>query len=79
VFEYLLRVFEDRLQSYKDVLLYEFEESPKDHLAINLSAALLKARKYYNELDLLPAYYAATILHPYYKHYLNAVWADKPN
>jgi hypothetical protein len=28
------------------------------------SATLLEAHKYYNKLDLSPAYYAATILHP---------------
>ncbi|KAG9379573.1 Dimer-Tnp-hAT domain containing protein [Pyrenophora tritici-repentis] len=39
----------------------------EDHLAINLRAALVKAREYYNKLDLSPAYYAATILHPRYK------------
>ncbi|KAF7442840.1 Dimer-Tnp-hAT domain containing protein [Pyrenophora tritici-repentis] len=71
VFEYLLGVYEDRLQSYED--------SPEDHLAINLRAALVKAREYYNKLDLSPAYYAAIILHPRYKSYLDAAWADKPD
>ncbi|KAG9380607.1 Dimer-Tnp-hAT domain containing protein [Pyrenophora tritici-repentis] len=67
VFEYLLGVYEDRLQSYEDVIHDEHTESPEDHLAINLRAALVKAREYYNKLDLSPAYYAATILHPRYK------------
>ncbi|KAG9385550.1 Dimer-Tnp-hAT domain containing protein [Pyrenophora tritici-repentis] len=67
VFEYLLGVYEDRLQSYEDVIYDEHTESPEDHLAINLRAALVKAREYYNKLDLSPAYYAATILHPRYK------------
>jgi hypothetical protein len=79
VFEYLLGVYEDRLQSYDDVIHDEHDESPEDHLAINLRAALLKAHDYYNKLDLSPAYYAATILHPRYKYYLDAVWADKPD
>jgi hypothetical protein len=79
VFKYLLRIYEDRLQSYKDVIHDKHEESPKDHLAINLRAALLKANKYYNKLDLSPAYYAATILYPRYKHYLDAAWAEKPD
>jgi hypothetical protein len=78
VFEYLLGVYEDRLQSYDDVIHDEHDESPEDHLAI-LRAALLKAHDYYDKLDLSPAYYAATILHPRYKHYLDAVWADKPD
>ncbi|KAG9379892.1 Dimer-Tnp-hAT domain containing protein [Pyrenophora tritici-repentis] len=67
VFEYLLGVYEDRLQSYEDVIYDEHTESPEDHLAINLRAALVKAREYYNKLDLSPAYYAAIILHPRYK------------
>ena len=79
VFEYLLRVYEDHLQCYEDVIQDEHEESPEDHLAINLRTALLKAREHYNKLDLSPAYYAATIPHPRYKSYLDAAWADKPD
>ncbi|KAG9387108.1 Dimer-Tnp-hAT domain containing protein, partial [Pyrenophora tritici-repentis] len=45
VFEYLLGVYEDRLQSYEDVIHDEHTESPEDHLAINLRAALVKARE----------------------------------
>ena len=30
-------------------------------------------------LDMSPAYYAATILRPRYKHYLYAAWAEKPD
>ncbi|KAI1523680.1 Dimer-Tnp-hAT domain containing protein, partial [Pyrenophora tritici-repentis] len=30
------------------------------------------------ELDLSPAYYAATLLHPRYKTYCEVAWADKP-
>jgi hypothetical protein len=33
----------------------------------------------YNNIDLSPAYYAATILHPRYKNYIEIVWADQPN
>jgi hypothetical protein len=53
-------------------LKHDEHESPEDHLATNLCAALLKLHKYYNKLDLSPAYYAATILYPRYKHYLDA-------
>ncbi|KAG9382290.1 Dimer-Tnp-hAT domain containing protein [Pyrenophora tritici-repentis] len=63
----IAEVIPDRLQSYEDVIHDEHTESPEDHLAINLRAALVKAREYYNKLDLSPAYYAATILHPRYK------------
>jgi hypothetical protein len=79
VFKYLLEVYKDHLQSYDNVIHNEHNESPEDHLAINLRAALLKAHDHYNKLDLLPAYYSATILHPCYKHYLDAVGADKPD
>ena len=77
-FEYLLGVYEDCLQTYEDVNHEEHDETPEDHLASNLRAALLKLKKYYNKLDLSPAYYAATILYPRYKHYLDAAWAYKP-
>jgi hypothetical protein len=71
VFEVLLEFYENRLQTYENVVHDEHEESPKDHLAINLRAAILKAREYYNKLNSLLAYYAATILHPRYKSYLD--------
>jgi hypothetical protein len=45
------------------------DKAPKDYLAINLRAAILKARDYYNKLNNTPAYYAATILYPRYKNY----------
>jgi hypothetical protein len=73
VFKYLLKAYKDRLQIYKSVIYNKHNKSPKDYLAINLRAALLKAYKYYNKLNLLPAYYTATILYPRYKHYLNTV------
>ena len=79
MFEYLLTAYEDRLQQYESVIHDEHDDSPEDHLAINLRAALLKLNKYYNKLDLSPAYYAATILHPRYKYYLDAEWAEKPD
>jgi hypothetical protein len=37
-----------------------------------------EAVEYYTKLDESPAYYAATILHPYYKHYCDKAWAEKP-
>jgi hypothetical protein len=69
VFEYLLSVLESRLQSYEDVIHNAHEEAPENHLAINLRAAIVKAREYYNKFNLSPAYYAATILYPRYKYY----------
>lgn len=48
-------------------------------MATNLRAAWAKANNYYSKLDLSPAYYAATILHPYYGTYCDIAWADKPN
>ncbi|KAA8621072.1 Dimer-Tnp-hAT domain-containing protein [Pyrenophora tritici-repentis] len=36
------------------------------------------ANDYYTKLDLSPAYYAATLLHPRYKTYCEVAWADKP-
>ena len=54
-------------------------KAPKDYLATNLRGAWAKADDYYSKLDDSPAYYAATTLHPYYKHYLDKVWSGKPN
>jgi hypothetical protein len=78
VFDHLLSVLESRLQTYEDVAYDAHPEAPEDHLAINLRAALVKAREYYNKLDVLPAYYAATILHPRYKFYCDIAWAEHP-
>lgn len=78
VFEFLLGYYEQRVTSYNDVV-YEYDEAPEDHLAINLRAAWAKASDYYTKLDASPAYYAATILHPYYKTYCDLAWADRPD
>jgi hypothetical protein len=40
-----------------------------DYLYINLRAAWRKANEYYNKLNDLSIYYAATCLHLYYKYY----------
>lgn len=78
VFEYILSYYEQRVASYADVKYNAHPEAPEDHLAINLRAAWAKASDYYTKLNDSPAYYAATILHPYYKTYCDASWADKP-
>ncbi|KAI1567826.1 Dimer-Tnp-hAT domain containing protein, partial [Pyrenophora tritici-repentis] len=64
IFEYLLTYYEQRVNAYKAVNYNEHDESPEDHIAINLRAAWQKADDYYSKLDDSPAYYAATILHP---------------
>ncbi|KAF7450282.1 hypothetical protein PtrSN002B_010996 [Pyrenophora tritici-repentis] len=69
VFEYILTFYEQRVEAYKAVDYNAHDEAPKDHLAINLRAAWAKASDYYNKLNLSPAYYAATLLHPRYKTY----------
>ncbi|KAG9379951.1 Dimer-Tnp-hAT domain containing protein [Pyrenophora tritici-repentis] len=79
VLEYLLSYYEQRVNSYAAVDYNAHPEAPEDHLATNLRAAWAKADDYYSKLDDSPAYYAATILHPYYKHYLDKVWSDKPD
>jgi hypothetical protein len=78
VFEVLLSKFEDQLQNYESVDHDQHDETPEDHLAIKLRAAIVKACHYYSKLDLSPAYYAATILHPRYKSFCDSVWAEKP-
>jgi hypothetical protein len=78
VFDYILNYYEQRVKEYEAVDYNVHDEAPEDHLPINLHAAWAKASNYYSKLDLSPAYYAATILHPYYKMYCEVAWADKP-
>jgi hypothetical protein len=78
VYEYILSYYEQRVAAYADVNFNAAADAPEDHLAINLRAAWAKASDYYTKLDDSPAYYAATILHPYYKPYCELAWADKP-
>jgi hypothetical protein len=78
MFKYLLSKLESRLQTYNDVEHDVHEDASENHLAINLRAALIKAREYYNKFNLSPAYYAATILHPQYKTYCDTAWAANP-
>jgi hypothetical protein len=78
VFEYILLYYEQRVIAYEAVDYNAHDEAPEDHLAINLRAAWAKISEYYAKLDDSPAYYAATILHPYYKAYCNTVWSNKP-
>ena len=78
VYEYILTYYEQRVTAYADVNYNAAADAPEDHLAINLRAAWAKASDYYSRLDESPAYYVAIILHPYYKTYCEAAWADKP-
>jgi hypothetical protein len=78
VFEYILTYYEQPVKAYESVDYNAHKEAPEDHLPINLRAAWAKASNYYNKLDLSPAYYAATLLHPRYKTYCELAWADKP-
>ncbi|PWO19614.1 hypothetical protein PtrARCrB10_11884, partial [Pyrenophora tritici-repentis] len=77
VFETILSSYKERVESYSGVN-YDEPGAPEDHIAINLRAAWAKANEYYIKLDDSPAYYAATSLHPAYKHYCDNAWRDKP-
>jgi hypothetical protein len=79
VFEYILNYYEQRIKVYEAVDYNAHDEAPKDHLAINLRAAWAKANEYYAKLDLFLVYYAATVLHPYYKPYCDSAWSDRPD
>jgi hypothetical protein len=59
------------------VVDYEPSEAPEDHIAINVRAARKKAAIYLDKLLKVPVYYAATALHPRYKHYFKRFWVDK--
>jgi hypothetical protein len=78
VFDYILMYYKQRIKGYKAVNYNAHNKVPEDHLAINLHVAWAKANDYYSKLDLSPVYYAAKILHLYYKTYCEVAWADKP-
>jgi hypothetical protein len=79
VFEYILNYYKQRIKVYEAVDYNAHDEAPEDHLAINLRAAWAKANEYYAKLDLSLVYYAATVLHPYYKPYCESAWSDRPD
>jgi hypothetical protein len=68
-FEWLL----DELEAFKDRLMevdYDEPDAPEDHLKLNVNLAHQKLSQYYAKFDDAPVYYAATVLHPHYKHHL---------
>ena len=72
-FEWLLtelEVLKDRLRDVD----YNDPAAPEDHLMLNVNLAHAKLAKYYAKFDDAPVYYAATVLHPHYKHHLEALW-----
>lgn len=76
-FEYILKEYEDQVAPYAAVDYDTHNETPEDHIAINLKAAWTKLNDYYNKLDNSSAYHAAIILHLRYKKFCDVVWADK--
>jgi hypothetical protein len=73
-FEWLL----DELEALKDRLKdvdYNDPAAPEDHLKLNINLAHQELSQYYAKFDDTSVYYAATVLHPHYKHYLDALWA----
>ena len=70
----MINRYREIVRSFNDVNFNKLN-APEDHLAINVRAALKKAKKYWLKLITdSPAYYAATCLHPYYKHYCANKW-----
>jgi hypothetical protein len=53
--------------NYKDL------DAPKDYLVTYVNLAYNKLAEYYAKFNNAPVYYAATILHLHYKHYLSAL------
>ena len=77
VFKTILSSYKERVELYSGVNYNELG-ALKDYIAINLRAAWAKANEYFVKLDDSPAYYAATSLHPAYKHYCDNAWREKP-
>jgi hypothetical protein len=72
-FEWLLDQLEVQKDRLKDVD-YNNPDAPEDHLVTNVNLAHTKIAEYYARFNDAPVYYAATILHPHYKHHLKALW-----
>ena len=53
---------------------YKLSEALEDYIAINVRAARKKAATYLDKLLKVPVYYAATALHPRYKHCFKRFW-----
>jgi hypothetical protein len=76
VFESIVADLNTRLVPFTAVD-YKPAEAPEDHIAINVCAARKKAAIYLDKLLKVPVYYAATALHPRYKHYFKRFWVHK--
>jgi hypothetical protein len=50
----------------------------EDYITINVRAARKKVAIYVDKLLKVSVYYAATALHPRYKHYFKRFWVNKP-
>jgi len=72
-FEWLLNELEALKERLKDID-YNDPLAPEDHLMLNVNLAHKKLSQYYSKFDDAPVYYAATVLHPHYKHHLEALW-----
>jgi hypothetical protein len=76
-FDSLLTIYEAEKARLSEVD-YNSPTSPEDHFKTNVNLGWAKLNKYYSKLDDSPAYYAATILHPYYKYFCDNAWQDRP-
>jgi hypothetical protein len=72
-FEWLLNQLEAQKDRLKDID-YNDPDAPEDHLVTNVNLAHTKIAEYHARFDDAPVYYTATILHPHYKHHLEALW-----
>ena len=72
-FEWLLTELENQ-KTRLAMIDYNDPDAPEDHLITNINAAHKKLSDYYIKLDDSPIYYAATVLHPTYKHLLEDLW-----
>jgi hypothetical protein len=77
-FEWLLDQLEGLKDRLKDIDCND-PDAPEDHLVSNVNLAHTKLSKYYEKFDDAPVYYTATILHPHYKHHLEALWKVPDN
>ena len=73
IFKWLLTDLENQ-KTRLIAINYNDPDAPEDHLITNVNAAHKKLSDYYTKLDDSPICYAATVLHPTYKHLLEDLW-----
>ena len=73
-----MRTFQEELAQVEEATQVDYpdQQSLEDHYEINLLNGFKKMQKYYDKLDDMGAYYAATVLNPHMKHFCKIIWKE---